>query len=380
MGPFTWILHVKHTLKNFGKFEFFPKFIHNSPKMVGGTLYTYPDNFRAQKVLIAAEYSGAKVKLASNFVFGETNTTKEFLAKFPNGKVPAFESDNGMCLVESNAIAYYVANDQLRGGKDPVAQAQVLQWLNFADSDILPAACTWVFPTLGIMQFNKNNTERAKEVSSITASLRFDGALNVDLTEFQTNLVPYPRIHFPLVTYAPVISSEKAYHEQLSVAEVTNACFEPNNQMVKCDPRHGKYMACCLLYRGDVVPKDVNSAITTIKTKRSIQFVDWCPTGFKVGINYQPPTIVPGGDLAKVMRAVCCLSNTTAIMEAWARLDHKFDLMYAKRAFVHWYVGEGMEEGEFSEAREDLAALELDYQEVGTAGVSDDEDYENNQY
>ncbi|KAG7215676.1 hypothetical protein INR49_022031 [Caranx melampygus] len=209
-------------------------------------------------------------------------------------------------------------------------------------------------------------------VSSITASLRFDGALNVDLTEFQTNLVPYPRIHFPLATYAPVISAEKAYHEQLSVAEITNACFEPANQMVKCDPRHGKYMACCLLYRGDVVPKDVNSAIATIKTKRTIQFVDWCPTGFKVGINYQPPTVVPGGDLAKVQRAVCMLSNTTAIAEAWARLDHKFDLMYAKRAFVHWYVGEGMEEGEFSEAREDMAALEKDYEEVGTDSIGDE--------
>uniref|UniRef100_A0A8C1JPV0 Tubulin, alpha 8 like 3 n=1 Tax=Cyprinus carpio TaxID=7962 RepID=A0A8C1JPV0_CYPCA len=144
---------------------------------------------------------------------------------------------------------------------------------------------------------------------------------------FQTNLVPYPRIHFPLATYAPVISAEKAYHEQLSVADITNACFEPSNQMVKCDPRHGKYMACCLLYRGDVVPKDVNSAIAAIKTKRTIQFVDWCPTGFKVGINYQPPTVVPGGDLAKVQRAVCMLSNTTAIAEAWARLDHKFDLI-----------------------------------------------------
>eukprot|EP00057_Strongylocentrotus_purpuratus_P012970 XP_011667444.1 PREDICTED: tubulin alpha-1 chain-like [Strongylocentrotus purpuratus] len=218
-------------------------------------------------------------------------------------------------------------------------------------------------------------------VSSITASLRFDGALNVDLTEFQTNLVPYPRIHFPLATYAPVISAEKAYHEQLTVAEITNACFEPANQMVKCDPRHGKYMACCLLYRGDVVPKDVNAAIATIKTKRTIQFVDWCPTGFKVGINYQPPTVVPGGDLAKVQRAVCMLSNTTAIAEAWARLDHKFDLMYAKRAFVHWYVGEGMEEGEFSEAREDLAALEKDYEEVGVDSVdAEGEEEEGDEY
>jgi tubulin alpha len=211
-------------------------------------------------------------------------------------------------------------------------------------------------------------------VSSITASLRFEGALNVDLTEFQTNLVPYPRIHFPLATYAPVVSVERAYHEQNSVAEITNACFEPNNQMVKCDPRNGKYMACCLLYRGDVVPKDVNTAITAIKAKKGIQFVDWCPTGFKVGINYQPPVAVPGGDLAPVDRAVCMLSNTTVIAEAWARLDYKFDLMYAKRAFVHWYVGEGMEEGEFAEAREDMAALEKDYEEVGADSVDDVEE------
>merc|ERR1711957_599192 len=91
----------------------------------------------------------------------------------------------------------------------------------------------------------------AQVISSLTASLRFDGAFNVDITEFQTNLVPYPRIHFMLSSYAPVIS-----------------------------------------------------AVATIKTKRTIQFVDWCPTGFKCGINYQPPTVVPGGDLAKVMRAV----------------------------------------------------------------------------
>ncbi|XP_046385776.1 tubulin alpha chain-like [Ischnura elegans] len=203
-------------------------------------------------------------------------------------------------------------------------------------------------------------------VSSVTASLRFPGSVNVDLTEFQTNLVPYPRIHFPLITYAPIVPASKAYHEQLSIAQLTNACFEPANQMVKCDTRRGKYMSCCLLYRGDIVPTDVNNAVAAIKSNRSIRFVDWCPTGVKVGINYQPPTAVPGGDLARVNRAVCMTSNTTAIVQAWEKLNYKFNLMFRKRAFVHWYVREGMEIGEFKEARDDLAALEMDYNEVGS--------------
>ena len=41
-------------------------------------------------------------------------------------------------------------------------------------------------------------------------------------------------------------------------------------------------MSVCLLYRGDVAPKDVNATIAKIKAKRTVQFVDWCPTGFKV--------------------------------------------------------------------------------------------------
>jgi len=130
--------------------------------MSSGTLYTYPDNFRAQKVLIAAQYSKIAVKVAKDFVFGETNKSASFLKKFPLGKVPAFETDDGQYLTESNAIAHYVANDQLKG-KSKLDQAQILQWVNFAEGEILPAASAWLFPIIGILPFNKQTAERAKE-------------------------------------------------------------------------------------------------------------------------------------------------------------------------------------------------------------------------
>jgi elongation factor 1-gamma len=75
-------------------------------------------------------------------------------------------------LVESNAIAYYVSNAQLRGAND-FEKAEVLQWLSFADTEIGPPASAWVFPILGIMQFNKNSNERAKQdISSVLATLQ----------------------------------------------------------------------------------------------------------------------------------------------------------------------------------------------------------------
>lgn len=164
-----------------------------------------------------------------------------------------------------------------------------------------------------------------------------------------------------MATFGPVISRDKVIedalvkryktvmissfdylqvlHETLSVDNLTQNCFESNNQMVNCNARNGKYIAVCLLYRGDVVPKDVNSSIQKIKQiKLDIKFVDWVPTGFKVGINYQPPLTLPGGHLANLRRSVCNLSNTTAIKELWERVNTQYKIMYEKRAFTFWSV------------------------------------------
>ena len=219
---------------------------------------------------------------------------------------------------------------------------------------------------LGVERPTYENLNRliAQTVSTITASSRFPGIQNVDLSEYQTALVPYPRIHFMALSYAPLVSASKSAHEVLSVSELTKTTFDPANLLSQVDPRHGKYISAAMIYRGDVSSSDVNSAIDDIKKKKTVSFVDWSPSGFKIGINGKASTAAPGDDLAASPRSVVAVINTTAIIEAFSRIHHKFDLMYSKRAFVHWFVGEGMEEGEFSEAREDLAALEKDYEEL----------------
>ena len=74
--------------------------------MTFGRIYTFPQNDRVHKVLIAAKYNGLTIEVPQ-FSMGIENKTPEYLAKFPMGKVPGFEDSNGNILSESGAMAYY---------------------------------------------------------------------------------------------------------------------------------------------------------------------------------------------------------------------------------------------------------------------------------
>lgn len=209
------------------------------------------------------------------------------------------------------------------------------------------------------------NRLMSQVLSGITASLRFNGSLNVDLEDFRTNLVPFPRIHFPVASYAPLCKPSEEVFDLTTVADITKNAFDSNNLMMKCDLADGKMMACCMLYRGDVVTKDINSAIQLIKSRSSIRFVDWCPTGFKIGVNNKAPTPIGlRSELASGGRGVALLAATTAVKSVFSDLNRKFDMMYQKKAFVHWYLDEGMELYELEDARINLAVLEKDYEEL----------------
>merc|ERR1719184_662302 len=132
-------------------------------------------------------------------------------------------------------------------------------------------------------------------------------------------------------------------------------------------------MAISMNFRGKVNSKDANENLQKVKKGSKAVFVEWMPTGFKVGLNETPCASLENDVLQETNKTCAMIGNNVAISRVFTeRLAKKYDMMYSQRAYVHWYVGEGMEEGEFSEAREDLGFLEKDYLDVVTEQASDE--------
>ncbi|ETO32475.1 tubulin alpha-2 chain, partial [Reticulomyxa filosa] len=216
-----------------------------------------------------------------------------------------------------------------------------------------------------------------KVASGVTCGLRFVGEQQSTIADMQTNLVPFPRLHFMTCSLAPVVSEFNKEYTPWSEQDITFRAFEKEYMFVKYhdwDVEQDQYCGISLVYRGNSNIAAVNAAIQKVKDSR-LKLVQWCPTGFKTSLIDRNLSVLTDDGIMATDKSLTMIGNNTAIGRPLeTRIGRKFDIMYSQRAFVHWYVGEGMEEGEFAEAREDLEMLVKDYSDLKGDNNSDDED------
>jgi tubulin beta len=178
-------------------------------------------------------------------------------------------------------------------------------------------------------------------------------------------MVPFPRLHFFLVGFAPLTADSSKGFRVLTVPELTQQAFDAKNMMCAADPRHGRYLTCAMMFRGSMSSKEVDDQMMLMVSKNSSYFVEWIPNNMKASICDVPPV---GLKMSSVF-----IGNSTAIQEAWKRVADQFTVMFRRKAFLHWYTGEGMDEMEFTEAESNLNDLVSEYQQYQDATAEEED-------
>lgn len=209
-------------------------------------------------------------------------------------------------------------------------------------------------------------------MSSITCGFRFPGQLNSDLRKFAVNLIPFPRLHFFMSNFAPLTSRGNQLYQNLSVQELVSQVFDNKHMFVATDPRCGRYMTCTTLFRGALSTQDIEAQLVQVQRKNSSYFVPWIPTS----ISSQVCDITPRG----LKMSALFVGNSTAISGVFRRISEQFNAMFRRKAFLHWYIGEGMDEMEFTEAESNVNDLISEYQQYQEAGIDDEEAIEDEIY
>ncbi|EUB60769.1 Tubulin beta-2 chain [Echinococcus granulosus] len=205
-------------------------------------------------------------------------------------------------------------------------------------------------------------------MSGVTTCLRFPGQLNADLRKLAVNMVPFPRLHFFMPGFAPLTSRGSQQYRALSVPELTQQMFDAKNMMAACDPRHGRYLTVAAIFRGRMSMKEVDEQMLNVQNKNSSYFVEWIPNNVKTAVCDIPPR--------GLRMSATFVGNSTAIQELFRRVSEQFTAMFRRKAFLHWYTGEGMDEMEFTEAESNMNDLVSEYQQYQDATAEDEGEFD----
>ena len=205
-------------------------------------------------------------------------------------------------------------------------------------------------------------------MSGVTTCLRFPGQLNADLRKLAVNMVPFPRLHFFMPGFAPLTSRGSQQYRALTVPELTQQMFDSKNMMAACDPRHGRYLTVAAIFRGRMSMKEVDEQMLNVQNKNSSYFVEWIPNNVKTAVCDIPPR--------GLKMSGTFIGNSTAIQELFKRISEQFTAMFRRKAFLHWYTGEGMDEMEFTEAESNMNDLVSEYQQYQDATAEEEGEFD----
>ncbi|KAL8881897.1 MAG: hypothetical protein Q9198_000997 [Flavoplaca austrocitrina] len=203
-------------------------------------------------------------------------------------------------------------------------------------------------------------------MSGVTTCLRFPGQLNSDLRKLAVNMVPFPRLHFFMIGFAPLTSRGAHNFRAVTVPELTQQMYDPKNMMAASDFRNGRYLTCAAIFRGKVSMKEVEDQMRNVQNKNASYFVEWIPNNVQTALCSIPPR--------GLRMSSTFIGNSTSIQELFKRVGDQFTAMFRRKAFLHWYTGEGMDEMEFTEAESNMNDLVSEYQQYQEASVSDNEE------
>ena len=202
-------------------------------------------------------------------------------------------------------------------------------------------------------------------MSGVTTCLRFPGQLNADLRKLAVNMVPFPRLHFFIPGFAPLTARGSSQYSSLTVPELTKQMFDARNMMTACDPRHGRYLTVATIFRGHISMKEVDQTMLDTQNKNSSYFVEWIPNNVKTAVCNIPPR---GLKISGTF-----IGNSTSIQELFSRVSDQFSAMFRRKAFLHWYTSEGMDEMEFTEAESNIHDIIAEYQQYQEAEVEEED-------
>jgi tubulin beta len=212
--------------------------------------------------------------------------------------------------------------------------------------------------------FGHLNNLVANGMSGITSCIRFAGQLNSDLRKLAVNLIPFPRLHFFNISFAPLEAASHAEFTGKGVKDITESVFDPKQMFMAPDVREGKYLTAAVIFRGPFSTKDVDEQMLNMQMKNTAYFVEWIPNNIKSSMCNIPNAGFNGNAVF--------MGNTTAMKMLNTRILEQFSKLYAVKAYLHWYTGEGMDEMEFQEAESNVTDLVAEYTQYEEATVDQD--------